>query len=138
MLIPVMRYRDCEAALMFLTDVFGLSEHAVFRDDAGRVVHAQLSLGGGMVVIGPEADSDFGAYMMRPSEVGGRATVSIYAVVHDVAERFARAQAAGAEILIALRDEDHGGESFSAHDPEGHVWTFGSYDPLAPALPGAH
>ena len=37
--------------------------------------------------------------------------------------------AAGAEIAVSLREEDHGGKSFSCRDLEGHLWTFGSYNP---------
>jgi uncharacterized glyoxalase superfamily protein PhnB len=28
-------------------------------------------------------------------------------------------------------DQDYGGRVYSARDPEGHVWSFGSYDPWA-------
>ena len=41
------------------------------------------------------------------------------------------AQAAGAEIVIDIKDEDYGGRGFTCRDPEGHVWSFGSYDPWA-------
>ena len=41
--------------------------------------------------------------------------------------------AAGAEIVIEIRDEDYGGRHYSCRDPEGHVWNFGSYDPWASA-----
>jgi uncharacterized glyoxalase superfamily protein PhnB len=132
-LIAATRYRDCEAALAFLTDVFGLAPRAVYRDDAGAIVHAELTLGTGMLMFGPEVPTEFAAYMVHPADTGRRATVSLYGVVPDVAAAYARAVAAGAEILIALRDEPHGGQSFSARDPEGHVWTFGSYDPFAAA-----
>ncbi len=132
MLIPALRYRDCDAALTFLTGVLGLAEHAVFRDNRGKVQHAQLTHGSGMVMIGPDAATEFGALMIHPDETQGRATVSIYAVVQDVAARHARAVAAGAEIVIPLQAEAYGGESFSLRDTEGHVWSIGSYDPLAP------
>jgi uncharacterized glyoxalase superfamily protein PhnB len=59
--------------------------------------------------------------------------VSIYAVVADVASRYARAVAAGLEVLIALRSEPYGGLSFTIRDAEGHIWTLGSYDPTLPA-----
>ena len=39
--------------------------------------------------------------------------------------------AAGAEIVIEIKDEDYGGRDYSCRDPEGHVWNFGSYDPWA-------
>lgn len=53
-------------------------------------------------------------------------------MVEDVDALHARAIAAGAEIVIELKDEDYGGRGFSCRDPEGHLWTFGSYDPWLP------
>lgn len=131
MLIAATRYADCEAALAFLTGVLGLAEHAVFRDGAGRIVHAQMVLGQGMLMLGPKQGGAFDRFMADPDETGGRATVSLYAVVPDIGPVHSRAVAAGAEILIAPRSEDHGGESFSLRDPGGHVWTVGTYDPFA-------
>ncbi len=105
MLIPALRYHDCDAALTFLTNVLGLDEHAVFRDDQGHVQHAQLTFGGGMVMIGPVTADEFGAFMVQPDDTQGRATVAIYAVVHDVAARHKRAVAAAVEIVMPLRSE---------------------------------
>ena len=40
-----------------------------------------------------------------------------------------RPVAAGAEVLMELEDADYGGRGYSCRDPEGQVWSFGSYDP---------
>lgn len=130
MLIPATRYRDCEATLAFLTGVLGLAEHAVYRDDTGRIVHAQLKLGQGLMMFGPVADSDFDRLMVDPDAAGG-VTTSIYAIVDDVAARHAQIAAAGAEIVMPLEAQSYGGSSFSVRDPEGHIWSFGDYDPMA-------
>lgn len=131
MLIPATRYRDPDAVLAFLTGVLGLAEHAVYRDGAGRVTHAELRLGEGVMMFGPERDNAFAACMIAPAETGGRETTTIYAVVDDVAARHARCVDAGAEIVMPLETQDYGGSSFSVRDPEGHVWTLGDYDPRA-------
>jgi uncharacterized glyoxalase superfamily protein PhnB len=89
-----------------------------------------MTWGRGMMMLGPRQGGAFDRLMVDPARAGGE-TTTIYVVVADVAACHARAAAAGAEIVIGLRTEDHGGESFSARDPEGHVWTFGSYDPWA-------
>jgi uncharacterized glyoxalase superfamily protein PhnB len=142
MIIPATRYRDPEEALAFLTQTLGFVEHAVFRDEFGALIHAQLTASvdgpqSGMVMIGPmgreDAPNEFDAFMIHPDDTGGRETVSIYAVVPDVAARYARAVAARLEVLIALRSEPYGGLSFTVRDPEGHIWTLGSYDPTLPA-----
>jgi uncharacterized glyoxalase superfamily protein PhnB len=131
MLIPATRYRDPERALAFLRDVLGLAEHAVFRDEAGRIVHAQMRCGAGMMMFGPDEETPFGRLMAAPEDIGGRETTTIYAVVTDVAARHARATAGGAKVLVPLEAQPHGGQSFTVADPEGHIWTFGDYDPTA-------
>ena len=133
MIIPATRYRDPEAALVFLTKTLGFTEHAVFRDEAGVLIHAQLVTDSGMVMIAPHSEGgEFDDYMTHPDQTGGRETVSIYAVVADVAQRYAKSVASGAQILIPLRSEPYGGLSFTLRDLEGHIWTLGSYDPTVP------
>jgi uncharacterized glyoxalase superfamily protein PhnB len=55
-------------------------------------------------------------------EVLGGTTQSPYLVVPDADEIYRRAKAAGAEIVIEIKDEDYGGCVFSCRDPEGHLW----------------
>jgi uncharacterized glyoxalase superfamily protein PhnB len=50
-------------------------------------------------------------------------------VVDEVDAHFARAKAAGAEIIREPEDQDYGGRDYSARDPEGNVWSFGTYAP---------
>ncbi len=40
-----------------------------------------------------------------------------------------RAVAAGAEIVLDIEDQAHGGRGYSCRNPEGHTWHFGTYDP---------
>ena len=131
MLIAATRYDDCEAALAFLTGVLGLREHAVHRDGDGAIVHAELVLGQGMVMFGPRRKGGFDRFMVSPRDAGGE-TTTIYAVVDDLQARHDRAVAAGADIVMPLERQDYGGSNFSLRDPEGHVWSFGDYDPFAP------
>jgi uncharacterized glyoxalase superfamily protein PhnB len=129
-IIPATRYRDIDRALAFLTGTLGLHEHAVIRDSADRIIHAQLVTDSGMVMVEPLGQGgEFDALMTHPDQTGGRETVTVYLVVPDVASRYARAVAGSADILIALHAEPYGGLSFTLRDFEGHVWTLGSYDP---------
>jgi uncharacterized glyoxalase superfamily protein PhnB len=127
-LVPALRYRDADKALRFLTGVFGFEEHLVYRDDAGKVMHAELTFGSGKIMISPVADTPFGKFMRQPDE-GGGVTTSIYAIVNDADSHHAASKEAGFEILMELRDESYGSREYSVRDPEGHVWTFGTYDP---------
>lgn len=130
-LMPALRYRDCDAAVDFLTGVFGFTEGVAFRDDAGKVQHAELWLGRGGIMIGPVADTPFSKVMRQPDEAGG-VTASFFCYVADPDAHFARSQAAGFEIVLPLRDESYGSREYSVRDPEGHVWTFGTYAPQPP------
>jgi uncharacterized glyoxalase superfamily protein PhnB len=38
-----------------------------------------------------------------------------------------RAIAAGAELIRPLQDEDYGSRGFTVADPEGNLWSFGTY-----------
>jgi len=128
----VLRYTDCTAAVRFLTEIFGFTEGNAFRDDGGNVMHAELHFGNGLIMIGPVSDTPFGKMMKQPREAGG-VTASLFAVVNDPDGHHARSKAAGFEIVMPLRDESYGSREYSVRDPEGHVWTFGTYDPAAAA-----
>ena len=40
---------------------------------------------------------------------------------------FARATSAGAEVVMDLHDTDYGSRDFTVSDPEGNLWSFGTY-----------
>jgi uncharacterized glyoxalase superfamily protein PhnB len=127
--IPCLRYRDAPAAIEWLCRTFGFNQHLVVPNDDGTVAHAQLSFGNGMIMLGSVVDSEFGRLMKQPDAIGGAQTQSVYVVVGDADAIYAKAQAGGARIAIEIKDEDYGGRAFSCHDPEGHLWSFGTYDP---------
>ncbi len=130
-IIPVLRYRDAPAAIDWLCRTFGFERHLVVPNDDGTVAHAQLSFGNGMIMLGSvlETETEFGRLMKQPDEIGGAQTQSSYVVVTDADAIYARAKAGGARIATELKDEDYGGRDFSCYDLEGHLWSFGSYDP---------
>ena len=130
-IIPCLRYRDAAAMITWLGKAFGFREHMVVKDDDGSIAHAQLSFGNGMIMLGSIRDDQFGHKTVQPADVGG-ATQSPYVVVADPAAHHAMAVAAGAEIMMAPKDQDYGGRLYSCKDPEGHIWYFGSYDPWVP------
>jgi uncharacterized glyoxalase superfamily protein PhnB len=64
-----------------------------------------------------------------PSEIGGRETRSVSLVVNDCDAIYARAKAAGAEIIFDLEEKEYGGKAFACRDPEGYLWNIGTYNP---------
>jgi uncharacterized glyoxalase superfamily protein PhnB len=57
------------------------------------------------------------------------AGASVYVAVADTDALYERAKAAGAEIVRELHDTDYGSRDFAAKDPEGNLWSFGTYRP---------
>ena len=126
--IPSLRYRDAHIAIEWLCEAFGFQKHLVVPAEDGGVGHAQLVWGETMVMVSSMRDDEFGALLASAQDAGG-STQSTYFVVEAIDAHYARAVAAGAEIVMAIRDEDYGGRVYSAKDPEGNLWNFGSYDP---------
>ena len=129
--IPTLRYRDALAAIEWLCRAFGFEKHAVYAEGE-TVHHAQLSFGNGMVMLGSADNrSAWGQRIAQPDEIGGRETQACYVVVADCPTHYAQAKAAGAQIVDELEAQDYGGSGYSCRDPEGHLWSFGDYDPWA-------
>ena len=129
--IPAMRYRDANAAIEWLCKAFGFEKHLVVPGENGTVAHAQLSFGNGMIMLGSAREDEFGRWVKPPREAGGIGSQSAYIVVEDADAHYARAKAAGAEIVMEVEDQDYGGRLYACLDPEGHFWSFGTYDPWA-------
>ena len=125
-LFPTQRYRDAEAALRWLTEVVGFREHAVHRQ-GGIVAHAELALGSSILMIGQHRDD---AHDARIGDREARRTDALYAAVDDVEALRARVVASGVE-ADPVQGTDYGSREFICRDPEGHLWSFGTYWPKA-------
>jgi uncharacterized glyoxalase superfamily protein PhnB len=129
-LIPSLRYRDAPAAIDWLVRAFGFQKQAVYPGPNSTVAHAQLTYGAGMIMLGSvDNGSEIAKLMVQPDEIGLRETKGIYLVVPDADAVHAIAQAAGAEMVLDIRDMDYGGRAFTCRDLEGHLWSIGTYDP---------
>jgi len=121
---PCLNYRDARAAIAFLTDVLGFREALVVPDgeDATAVAHAELRWPeGGGVMLG-SADREGNEFSELPT-----GCASLYVVTDDPHAVHGRVVAAGATIVREMRDEDYGSTGFSLRDPEGNIWSFGTY-----------
>jgi uncharacterized glyoxalase superfamily protein PhnB len=119
---PTLRAHDARALIRFLVDAFGFEETVVYGD-GDRVDHAQLSWPpGGGIMLGSARPSDSqDDWPVPPGSFGA------YAVTDDPDALFARAVAAGAQVLAELRETDYGSRDFAVRDPEGNRWSFGTY-----------
>jgi uncharacterized glyoxalase superfamily protein PhnB len=122
-IIPTLRYDDARAAITWLVDTLGFTPSFVTPETGEKVGHAQLRWGNGMVMLASKTDGGDGrlAVEQGPSWV--------YVVVDDIDAHHARAVERGAEILQPLTEEGYGGKGYSVRDPEGNVWSVGTYRP---------
>jgi uncharacterized glyoxalase superfamily protein PhnB len=129
---PALRYRDARAMIKWLCEAFGFAERVVYPAPDGGIAHAELALGSGMIMLGSARDDSFGAMVGVPDPDGARGSgQAIYIAIDDPDALCARAEAAGARILMGLTDTDYGSRDFICRDPEGYVWCFGTYWPKA-------
>lgn len=144
-IIPSVRYRDAHAAIDWLVRVFGFTRQAVYDGPNGTVAHAQLTRGGGMLMLGSETASEGGAYARHwigLDETDGRETVGLCLIVSDeeCVAIYERVERESVEIVQELNSPEYGGKAFSCRDLEGHIWWVGSYNPwtqhAAPAAEG--
>jgi uncharacterized glyoxalase superfamily protein PhnB len=128
---PILAYRDAPAAIDFLSAAFGLEATAVYaRDDDPTVIdHAEMRWpSGGGVMFGTAGKDDTPFGRRTPGND------AVYVVCTDPDELFERAIGAGAEVVHAPTDQDYGSREFAVRDPEGNLWSFGTYagaDPSA-------
>ena len=130
-IMPTMRYSDAPGAIEWLVKVLGFARHAVYEGPNGTIGHAELTLDGGMIMLGSAKEDENRDRFRSPAEVGNVETRSVYVVVADADAVHARALEAGATIIRVLQNTDYGSREFAVLDPEGHSWAVGTYDPWA-------
>ena len=128
-IMPTLRYKDANAAIDWLCNVFSFQRHAVYPGPNNAVGHAELTLNGGMIMLGSGKDDEYGRGFKSPLELGNIETRSTYIVVTDADAVYARAKAAGGTIVRELQNTDYGSREFSVKDPEGNSWSVGTYNP---------
>jgi uncharacterized glyoxalase superfamily protein PhnB len=113
-------YQDPKAALAWLEKAFGFELAMLLEDAEGNLAHSQMEFGDSYVMIGQEWSADH----RSPKSVGGKNTQTVHIQIEtDVDEHFARAKAAGADIIAAPETQFYGDRTYRCRDPEGHIWT---------------
>jgi len=122
---PSLSYADAPAAIEWLCRAFGFTTRLVVPGPHGSIVHSELSLGPGVIMVSSPTPA---TGRVGPESLGG-ASHALCVRVDDPDAHYRRAKAAGAVILQELKDEEYGSRGYMAHDPEGHQWYFGTYRP---------
>lgn len=121
---PCVVYDDARAAITFLSEAFGFVPTIVVPDPerAEVVHHAELLWPeGGGVMLG-SSNRNESPFSQLPT--GGS---SIYVVTDDPQAVYDRALTHGARLVQDMKDEDYGSTGFGVADPEGNLWSFGTY-----------
>ena len=128
--IPMISYEDGIAALEWLVKAFGFRERTRICDPTGRLMHGELDVGGGLVMLAsptPEYESP-----KRHREGCERAKKwsavpwiinGVLVYVDDLDTHFARAKASGATMLSEI-ESGPPGRRYRVEDLEGHRWFF--------------
>jgi uncharacterized glyoxalase superfamily protein PhnB len=117
--------------IAWLKDVLGFKERVVYRSE-GVVQHAELAFGSSILMLGQDRESEYGKLV---GDIEGRRTDAIYVAVEDPDALYANVKASGAKIEMELHDTDYGSRDFACRDPEGNLWSFGTYWPKVTEKP---
>jgi PhnB protein len=121
--IPYLSCKNSAAAIDFYKKAFGATELMRMTQPDGRVGHAELKIGGALIMMADEFP-EMG--VLSPQSLGG-SPVGIHIYVQDVDAVAERAVAAGAKLLRPVADQFYGDRSATMEDPYGHKWFFATH-----------
>lgn len=127
--IPYLSVKDASRAIEFYKTAFGAVEVMRFADPKGRIGHAELKIGDGVLYLADEFP-DMG--VLSPDSLGG-SPVTIHLYVKDVDKVAQSATAAGAKILRPVEDQFYGDRGGKLQDPFGHIWWIATHKEEVPA-----
>jgi PhnB protein len=113
-----LRVKGAAEAIAFYGRIFGAKVRNQLDMPDGRVGHAELKIGKGLLMLSDEFP-EYGS--VGPKTLGG-SSVAIHIYVRDVDDVAKRAEEAGAKILRPPEDEFYGDRSARIEDPFGNVW----------------
>jgi PhnB protein len=117
-LTPYLIVKGAARAIEFYKAAFGATELFRLEGPDGSIGHAEIRIVDSLLMLADE-HPDFGA--LSPASVGG-SPVNLHLYVDDVDAWVARATAAGATLLRAVKDEFYGDRTGMIADPFGHKW----------------
>jgi PhnB protein len=121
---PMLVCRNAAAVIHFAKTAFGARERMRMPGPDGSVMHAELEIGKGGVVMLGDAN---GMVASKPPSGDGSSPVVIHVYVQNVDDAFKKAEAAGAKVLIPPKDQFYGDRSGRLMDPNGHVWVISTH-----------
>lgn len=128
---PHLSIAGAAAAIDFYTDLFGATERMRMAMSDGTIAHAEIDIGGSIVMIGDEVP---GGRDPSPKTLGG-SPVALFVYVEDVDDVFNRAVGAGAKVAQPPEDRFYGDRVAMFDDPFGHRWNIATHiEEVSPEL----
>lgn len=114
---------DVKAAVSFYTKAFGFAKRGIMNGPDGKPVHAELTLRGTTLMLGPE-NPQMGA---RSAKSLGGTPVTLYLLTENADKTVAKAVKLGASVKMPVADMFWGDRSGTIVDPEGNAWMIGTH-----------
>ena len=106
---PYLILSDVEGFISFTKKVFGAVETEMHRDDNGRIMHAQVDIGGSILMMGEST------HEWKPQPAG------LFIYVDDADSSYKLALENGAESITEPADQNYG-RSCGVKDAYGNTW----------------
>jgi len=120
---PYLHYQDVAAAVQWIEKAYGLEPRFTLPDPKGGLMHAEMVLADGLVMMGP-ANKAHGTLSPRDLPAVNQ---GLYVYVDDLQRHYERAREAGARIIMEPETMFWGDRIYASLDIEGHQWTFGQH-----------
>ena len=114
---------DVKAAVAFYQKAFGFAKRGVMNGPDGKPIHAELTLRGTTLMLGPENP----ARGMRSAKTVGASPASLYLYVENVDKTVAKAVGLGATTQGQVMDMFWGDRCGMVVDPDGYGWMVGTH-----------
>src|SRR5690606_30912161 len=107
--MPYLILRDVAAFIDFTQKVFGAEELAVYRNEDGSIMHAEIQIGGSTIMMG-QSNDDWGVQ-----------NAGLDINVENTDSTFQKAVEEGATVIMPVEDKDYGRTS-GVKDRQGNTW----------------
>jgi PhnB protein len=121
--VPHLVVSDAAAAIEFYKTALGAEEVArVPAPNSKKLMHAYLKINGGYLILNDDFSAEMGEKPQTPEALGG-SPVTLHLQVQDADAAWKRAVAAGATVIVPLKDQFWGDRYGQLRDPFGHKWS---------------
>ena len=125
-LIPHLVVDGCAKAIDFYKEAFGAEEVMRMPAPDGRLMHAEIAIGGRRVYLNDDFPEMGSGQARHPQALGGT-PVTIHQYVEDCDAAVQRAEKAGARVAMPPEDMFWGDRYATVVDPFGHSWSFATH-----------